>query len=173
MHASSQQFFLADDRPELPYQRVDRARPFAAAQDGIAVYIDHIPSQRVAGTVVPIVQIFDEHMPVASAVFIDSETFSGLAWVAFAALDPDTCKPQVVMTRDQDGGVKCCLLTSIFSDAGTRWERIEAPYPYADVHYQLIDVDGDGCFELLGLEATPSRPEATGNRVQFSFAPTP
>lgn len=137
----------------MPYQRVDVDAPFEAGQNGVWIYLDHVPSRRMPGTVVPVIQLFDEHMPAISAVFSDSETFSGAVWVAFAALDPDTRKPQVVMTRYQDGGAKCCLLTTIFSNAGNGWERIETPYQYGDVHYRLIDLDGDGFFELLGLDS--------------------
>lgn len=151
--AELQQFVIARGTSHAPYHPINRDQPFAATQDGVAVYVDHVPSQHVTGSVVPVVQIFDEHMPAVSAVFSDSETVSGEVWVAFAALDPDTRKPQVVVTRNQGGGAKCCFLTTVFSKAGSGWERIEAPYQYGDVHYRLIDLDGDGYFELLGLDS--------------------
>lgn len=151
--ASARQFFLVDDCPDLPYQHADRDRPFKAAREGVAVYVDHVSSQRDQSSVVPVVQIFDDHMPVASAVFSDSETVNGSVWVTFARLDPGSRKPQVIVTRNQGGGAKCCFLTAIFSKVGSGWERIEAPYQYADLHYRIMDVDADGYFELVGLDS--------------------
>jgi hypothetical protein len=56
-HADAQHFFFAEGHPDLPYQPVDRDKPFQIEQDGVAVYIDHLASQREAESVVPVIQI--------------------------------------------------------------------------------------------------------------------
>ncbi|WIY52427.1 hypothetical protein O9Z70_13305 [Devosia sp. YIM 151766] len=152
-HGDAQYFFFAKGHPDMPYQSVNRDESLRVEQDGVVIYIDHLPSQRLAENVVPVIQIFDEHMPAISAVFSDSETVSGSVWVAFARLDPGTEKPQIVMTRNQGGGAICCFETTIFSKIASGWERIEAPYQYADLHYRIMDVDGDGYAELVGLDS--------------------
>jgi hypothetical protein len=54
---------------------------------------------------------------------------------------------------NQGGGAICCFETTIFSKVAGGWARIEAPYQYADLHYRIMDVDGDGYAELVGLDS--------------------
>ncbi|WP_156917513.1 hypothetical protein [Salinarimonas rosea] len=138
------------DAPRLERLRFDGDAPLAFEADGLTFLLD--AARDDTDLAYPTIDAYEGRRVAFSIAFEDAASFSAGARLTIAPLDPEAPGERQIVTSAFTGGAHCCAVTRIAGRLGARWLVIPGATLDGDTGYGVRDLDGDGVYELVGID---------------------
>ncbi|WP_372422256.1 hypothetical protein [Salinarimonas chemoclinalis] len=142
--------FWTSDAPRLERLRFDGDAPLAFGADGLTLLLD--AARDDTDLAYPTIDAYEGRRVAFSIAFEDAASFSAGARLTIAPLDPQAPGARQIVASAFTGGAHCCAVTRIAGRLGERWHVISGATLDGDSGYAVRDLDGDGIYELVGID---------------------
>lgn len=142
--------FWSADRPRLERLRYAGEAPLAIPVDGLVLAL--ASTTDADGLTHPSVAGLAEGEEAFAMDMSDAASFSPGARITIAPLDPRAPQARQIVASAFTGGAHCCALTKIAAPLGEGWAVVSGALLDGDLGYAVEDLDGDGIYELLGVD---------------------